>query len=341
MFPPIALVANIFLSESPKTEPDVVITQDDCFASGTQLIAIRSRARKLLWAASDNWVSHFPVDRAKLVAELGKKIFTKKQPGKAGKRERVLTKEHVCHVLTTPSQATEKNHNDMREYFKKNPLIPETAREMGLLAFRIPIEPGKCQAGYDWQNSQVYNGVSKCEDVTGVIRKNSEVPVVMYATEMPAKMAADVLSDKSSPPFYMNYADGSPKTCTSEYKDTFSEVKTGFGFTLGFAMREFTGSKWSAWMLLRSCASQDGTLYETDDLIFDFGMRVFVPVTVEKDGELKEMTIVIDEIAAVSSNPATRLDTVGNNLFNRVTGGEYAKQLFLMAKYRDWKIEKE
>ena len=103
-------------------------------------------------------------------------------------------------------------------------------------------------------------------------------------------------------------------------------------------MRTFRGEHWSAWTLVDSCTTADGVAHHPDDLMFDFGIRVFVPIEAEIDGRRVERTLVIGQVAATSESLLAKLVPQQISL-ERFFGGEYAKKILLEAKARGWKIE--
>lgn len=302
-----------------------VITNSSCSIDDAQLRNIKKTALSLLLQANKNAYKEFPIDRKALLSSTIKSL---------------LTKESICHVLTASSLANEGNHNDLREKFKANQLSQENGKQLGIISMRLPLK-ARCPKEYDWANSPVYNDADSCETVVNEIKASSGVPTAMYSAPLPAKDAADYFSDHTLSELYIRYSAGGLKMCHKEedFSDSYNEINiSSIWPTLKYVMRLFTKGTWSAWTLLKNCEDENGNTYAAGDLMFDFGLRVFTPVTTLIDGKISEQTIVISQVAVASNNPLAK--HLPENLpFNRFIGGKYAERLLLIAKANGWKIE--
>lgn len=305
-------------------EAEVSLENGQCNVAPAQLKTIRKRAAKLLWHASEKGFSQFPADRQKLIRSM---------------IGRFLKPESICAVLTNGTGATEADHNNLREGFKQTTLSPEDSIMRGVATAMLPLTP-LCPKDYDWAGSEVYIGISNCEDVVDIINRDKQTPAAMFSANMKASEVESNLMDPTSAPFYMRYAKDGLKLCTSGegFTDSFNVIKVSKILpNLEFAMRLFHGKNWSAWTLLKGCEDGSGRRYEAADLTLDFGMRVFMPVNVETGGHVEERTIVMGVITAASSHSLAKLLPVSVTS-RRYFAGELAKKLFLEAIEKGWKI---
>lgn len=305
--------------------PDVIIQKDGrrtrCWIDDEHLEAVRERARAKLRESMKDGYEHFPIDQNKLLAKTIDTMFTSNT---------------ICRAFGNSSRANEHNHNDIRERYKSRRLSPADGLGRGVVADRIPPETN-CPEDYDWKDSPFYNGVSGCEDIIDEIGSNG-MPTAMYSAPMTAAEALDVLEDPANAPLYTWYANEGPIECKSGpgYEETFSIVRvTRFWPSMEFATRNFSGDGWSSWALRRSCESPDGTIHEAGDMMFNFGVRVFVPVDASVKGSRKEHALVMTQMAAAGSNPLAKY--LPKSLpYQRFIGGEFAKKVLLEAKAHGW-----
>ena len=312
---------------SSAVPPDAVVTQTGgtfaCSVTDEALLRIRQRAAKPVSRASASAYAEFPIDQANL---------TRKILGG------LLTERNICRTLVSP-KISEQDHNSLRARYNAERLSAENGAALGIIGTRLPLE-ARCQQSYDWKASPVYAGADSCEDVTEEF-EGGGIPTVLYSTELPAAEAVEFLSAPATAPFYTRYANDGPLPCAcSAGGNTFFHVIRVWGtISAEFAMRTFRGEHWSAWTLVDSCTTADGVAHHPDDLMFDFGIRVFVPIEAEIDGRRVERTLVIGQVAATSESVLAKLVPQQISL-ERFFGGEYAKKILLEAKARGWKIEK-
>ncbi len=305
-------------------EAEVSLENGQCNIAPAQLKTIRKRAAKLLWQASEKGFGQFPIDRQKLIRSM---------------IGRFLKTETICATLTNGSGATESDHNNLREGFKQTTLSPEDAIMRGVATAMLPLTPS-CPADYDWAGSELYNGISSCDDVVELINRDRQTPAAMFSANMSAGEVESNLMDPMFAPFYIRYAKDGLKSCKDGegFTDSFNVIKVSKILpNLEFAMRVFHGENWGAWTLLKGCEDSSGRRYEAADLALDFGMRVYMPINVERDGQVEERTIVLGVIAAASSHSLAKLLPVSMTS-RRYFAGELAKKLFLEAKEKGWKI---
>lgn len=309
-------------SADQEAPPDAVMkTGNGCSIYEAELNGIRERARGIIRKAASAGFGHFPINREDLIS----------------RTVSLLTAQAICRTLVTPSGANGINHNDLRNGYKAGSLAPADAREHGVLATRIPLKVS-CPAGYDWQNSFFYSGARTCADVTGKIPDDG-IPMVMYASQMPAGKALASLHDLGGSVFYSRHGNSGPVQCGAgtNYVDTYNVISVSRIWpNLKFVMRGMLGKNWTAWKLLRSC-NKGSQKFEPSDLIFNFGIRVFIPLDVQVDGRREARTLVLSQGAAASTSPLTGL-LPANLPFHRFVGGEFAKKLFLEAKHNGWAV---
>jgi len=337
---PISILQNVLFDLAPAEAPaeapeqnnaaDVTITHDNgsgpiCTIGDDQLAAIKKRIRKFLTKGIENGFGDFPINRKNLLSKISASM---------------LNQDSICNALTANSGATSENHNDLRNKYKGSGLSQKDALGKGVTAKRVELE-FVCPENYDWANSPVYNNIDECEDAIDAVGKGG-APAGMYAAMMHPDEVQEYLDALSTAPLYTRYAEnGKPVECSSgaKFQDAFHKIFILAGLpTLEYAMRTLHGSGWSAWQFRRSCAGVDGTDYEADDLLFNFGMRVMIPVNVEIDGQREVRTIIISSIAAAGASALAKL--VPSWLpYQRFIGAEYAKKILLEAKSQGWEIE--
>ncbi len=306
--------------------PDAGVTEQGgkqtCSISDDQLANLRAKALQLLGPAVRKGYQDFPIARKRFVAAVA---------------ERFITTEAICAALTGRTGATSANHNDLRAKYKSSSLSPRDARAHGMVAERVPVTV-QCPEDYDWANSPVYTTADECSDVTG--GADDGIGTLMYATEMTPEQAQRFLRQRANTPHYSRYASGGPVSCVGGkgYIEAYHSLYASPVWpNINFVMREFDWPGYSAWQLRRSCTAADGQSYEADDLMFDFGFRVFLPIDVEQGGAIAHQTLIISSVAAASSNPLAKL-LPDSFPFHRFIGGEYAKKLLLEAKQQGWGI---
>jgi hypothetical protein len=331
---PLNLLTNVFLlltapeqTQSVSDTADATITHNNgsepvCTIDDAQLESIRERVKKLLWKGTNSGYSDFPINRQSFVSKTISKL---------------LNSQSICNALTRDLGATEENHNELREKFKGSCLKPKTALLHGISAARIATQ-AQCPEGYDWAESPVYNGATSCDNVIEAMGDDG-IPATMYAVEMQAGEVQSYLSKLSIAPLYTRYSNSGPLECKSGANDSFHKIFIGAGLpTLNYVMREKDGSGWSSWQLRRSCTAENGSTYEADDMMFNFGLRIMASMDVDIDGHDKAYTLIIGSVAAAGNGAIAKL--VPSWLpYQRVIGAEYAKKLLLEAKSRGWEIK--
>ena len=78
--------------------------------------------------------------------------------------------------------------------------------------------------------------------------------------------------------------------------------------------------------------------YQADHLKFNFGTRVFVPITVDEGNGPDDQAIVITSVAA-ASNMAADVLIPKNTPYRRTIGAETAKKVLIDAKAWGWTIK--
>lgn len=274
--------------------------------------------------AGERGYGHFPLDRHLLARRTVGTLFTR---------------PNICGVLTTRPRATAQDHNDLRNTFKADTVTPREAQRRGVKAVRIPIAK-RCPANYGWANSPEYRDVKTCADVTAKFGTKG-IPTAMYAVQLPADEAMGFLNQPSQAPLYTRYANSGPIPCGAGrgYRDSYHQIHACWICPdIKFVMRAFEGKGWSAWTLGRSCTTpESGTTNPPSNLIFDNGVRVFVPVGVGADGRREAWTIVVSQVAAASTSMFAFLVSEDRS-FQRFVGGEVAKRLLLEARRQGWTI---
>lgn len=324
--PVLSAFGGALFSTGSASTADVTITSND---EGTQCTVgnideLRARAKKLISKAVNKGYGNFPVNRTKLINKTVNKF---------------INEGVICSALAYPSDITQGNHNDLRQKYKGKSFSPKKAKEWGVIAKRIALDQ-VCPDNFDWSSSQYYVGADSCEDVLDAIDSKG-LPTVMYSVDMSSADAAAALSDVSIAPLYTKYVNGGPVVCArnGDHVDAYHKISVINGMSIDYVMRGYEYEDWSAWTLLRSCEGPGGVVYESDDLMFNFGARVFIPVDVEEDGADSHRTLIITSVAAASANPLAEIvpDSIA---FHRLTGGEFAKKALLTAIENGWDLDK-
>ncbi|MFA4875164.1 MAG: hypothetical protein WC956_10925 [bacterium] len=304
--------------------PDVIITRNNGStpACAMQMGLIAPRAEALLHSGISRGFAEFPIDRARLFSDI---VST------------FLTPQMLCTVLTTPSGATAANHNQLRDQYKGDSMTPAEALQRGVIARRLTLHTA-CPANYDWKNAPIYNNVDSCDDVTKEL--SDGIPVTMYTVPMEAHLLQQRLETLSAAPFYSRYSNSGPVVCRGVpgSVDTYHSLYVSpIWADLDFVMRIFQGAAWSAWQLRKSCVGGDNKTYSYDDLMFDFGMRAYIPIEVQDGAATKSWTLVIGAVAAASNHPLAGL--IPSSLpYHRYVGGEYTKEVLAQAWANGWKV---
>lgn len=305
---------------------DVVIKGDKCKFSDFD--AIKDSTSNLLSYGTMWGFSAFPI---------------KKGAFKNNIVSTLVTEEDICNALLSEPDVDDENHNKVRNKLKSKRVSPEDAWEMGVSADRIQVKKS-CPSGYDWENSPLYSGAESCDEVWEEINGYG-VPALLYAVDMKSAAARKYIDKISTASLYSEYSKNEkPVKCgegkvvindkEKSYIDTFNDFPI-----VDFIIRSYWGKRWSAWNHQKSC---DG--YEVEKLMFNFGMRVFVPITVDEgDGNGPvEKTIVISSIAAAPNMAMADLFgwIVPEDLpYERFIGGETAKKILMDAKGKGWEIK--
>jgi hypothetical protein len=299
---------------------DVMIEDGECHFD--YFDDIKERARKLLSTGLKWGFGHFPINRNKFRNDI---------------LSGHVTEKNVCNALLYGPDVNESNHNEKRDKLKSKSVNEDEAWDMGVVADRIQVKK-VCDENYDYGNSPVYAGIDSCEDVLKEIDGNG-LAVVMYSVDMESAAARAFIDKPSSAPLYTDYDGGKPKACGTgmednrKHSDSFHSIPVFGAISIDFILRVFTGKHWSAWHNMTSC---DG--HQADDLKFNFGSRVFVPITVDEGDGPKERAIVITSVAA-TSNMAGDVFIPKNLPYHRTIGAESAKKVLMDAKGWGWDIE--
>jgi len=299
---------------------DVVIENGECYFDHFE--DIKDSARKLLSTGLKWGFSFFPINRT----NFRNKIVSTH-----------VTEEKVCNTLLNGPKVDKSNHNEKRDKLKGESVNEDEAWAIGVVADRIQVKK-VCDDNYDYGNSPIYAGIESCQDVLKEIDGNG-LAVIMYSVDMEAAAARTFIDRPSSAPLYTDYDGGKPKACGNgkednrKYSDSFHEIPVFGAISIDFILRVFTGKYWSAWNNRTSC-----DCYQADDLKFNFGSRVFVPITVDKGDGPEERTIVITSVAA-TSNMAGDVFIPKNLPYHRTIGAETAKKVLMDAKGWGWDIQ--
>lgn len=304
------------------SDADVVIRSDAKPFCRANESALRTKADALLDKAIGKGFAPFPIEGDAYRASLVRTFFTEGA---------------ICTAFTHGTGATPENHNARRNHFKESAMSEAEAAEGGLVARRLPVR-FSCPNNYDWRSSPVYNGVDSCDDVTSKIGPG--VPTAIYALPMPPEHARHYLTHPSAPALYSRYANKGPVMCdghTKEVSDSFHSLYVSpLWSDLHFIMRIWDAEDFSAWNMRRSC-SINGKNYAYDDLIFNFGMRVYLPVTVDIDGEARTMSLIVSGVAAASNSWVAGL-LPADLPYERWVGGEFAKKILVESWANEWDV---
>lgn len=315
--------------EMLKPKPQVVLTGDEdgmtCTIDDAGLTEIKDRARALLSSGIAKGFGGFPIDKGQLRNDLV---------------DTFLSEDNICHVFKTESGATEKNHNSLRNKYKSDELEPKNARARGMIAKRIELED-ECPANFDWNGSPNFNDVDSCEDILKKIKIG--MPAVLYGTKLSQKQVEEVLDPLSASVFYSRHSNSGPVECSSDYAKAgnivaYQSFDVSSFYVLDFIIEIADGDGWSSWQMLKSCTTAGGKKLKYDDLKFDNGTRVYIPVEATVNGEAQSYTLVMAGIAAASNESLAGI-IPDDTAYYRYIGGEFAKKLLLEAKEKDRKIE--
>ncbi|MFA4973071.1 MAG: hypothetical protein WC683_10675 [bacterium] len=312
------------------TVPRVSMSGGGCSMADEDLKAVRGKASRLIGQAVAQGFGEFPIDHS----SYGKGVLA------------LFVEKNICAVLTKDSGATPRNHNKLRQEYRAEQLTESEALDRGVVARQIPL--GKaCPPDYDWCQSMAYNDVEDCDEVLDEINGYG-MPTVMYAADGDAVRAQKYVDKLATAPLYTKYHDSGPVACEAgrdesgrRFKDSYHSLAVLFT-SVEFVLRTFWGNGWTAWTGRRSCEDSNGKTLAADDLMFDFGMRVFVPVEVEKDGAVSQRFFVVTASAAAANGglssivPDKVIQRVG---YERFVGAEYAKKVLLDAFARGWEIK--
>ena|GEM_PF-1537956 len=301
-----------------------------CYISDQQLESIRERAIKTLKEGIDRGYKNLPIGRHHFLERTVNKMFTK---------------DNICTALTAPIKVTEKNHNELRKDFINEALDPEEARKLGMIAARIKLSKTSCPARFGQSISQFFNGVEDCDDVfeeIDDINDDGGAGVVMHAVKMDPKQAQDLIADPMTALCYNKYANDGPVVCSNGKSGTvtFHSLDVSSLYTANFVMRATEGAGSLAWTLLKSCQAKDGTVYEADDLKFNFGYRTFEPIEVNADGKRSTWTLTMSSFTGASNSWLAGLAALTPQLpYHRYIGSEYVRRLLLIAEANCWEIK--
>lgn len=311
---------NVDYVTEAKEYADVVIKNGKC--SFNNFDDIKNSAHKLLKTGLKWGFNYFPIKRGAF---------------KDGILDRHVTEENICNTLLNKPEVNVDNHNKKRDKLKGHSVDEDEAWEMGVVAERIQVET-KCDESYDYGNSPIYAGINSCEDVLDEIDGHG-LAVIMYSVDMKAAAARAFIDKPSSAPLYTDYDGGKPEACGTgkedgrKYSDSYHEIPVIGTISIDFILRVFTGTYWSAWHNMTDCGD-----YRANDLKFNFGSRVFVPITVDEGDGPEERSIVITSVAA-ASNMAADILIPKNTPYHRTIGAETAKKVLIDAKAWGWEIK--
>jgi hypothetical protein len=309
--------------EVPEAASEVVVRGTGTDAKCDIDPAVRAKVRKLVSTGIGRGYRNFPIDRKALEASIA---------------DEMLSDDNICHAIRTGTGATEATHEALREEYMGEEVEPKDAFKKGAISRRLELK-AVCPDAFDWKGSPNYCGVSKCSDVTG--KFTNGLPVAMYGVFMPAASAHAFIDSRRGGALYSKYDNDGPEECISPHASPRDEVAyhalaLGSGYVLDFIMRSMRGDGWSAWEMLKSCTRDDGSENEQDDLKFDFGFRVFVPLDVEVAGERRQFTLIVESVAAASNNFFAPLVTNENKAYRRYLGGVLAKKVLFEAWAKGW-----
>ena len=295
-----------------------------CSISDDVLSQIRIRTSKILDKAVDTAFKYFPISRTSLKCNILNSFITKK---------------NICRLFTATSGITRKNYNNMLKRYRSEKLSPSRALKLGLIAKKLALR-GRCIPHYNWKESPFYNGVNSCDDILDIIKVG--MPMVMYHVETSADVAEKTIA--SSAIYYTNFKNDGPVNCLSEYaepkeKVIYDSIAVHPLYTLDFIIANYFGKNWATWKLLKSCITPSGEKIEEDDLKFDFGMRIFIPVKISSNGKINDETIIISGVAATSNSGLAGILSK-KTPFYRYIGGAFAKRILLFAKSMNWKLSR-
>jgi|GEM_PF-5701328 len=306
---------------------DVRITRGDAGpeCEFTDFEEFKDRASKLVWKGVSKGFEDFPIAKGGFNWQINR-VF--------------LTPENVCKTLTTPSGANESNHNELRNRYVEEELRPAEAERRGTLIRKLPIKT-KCMPNYDWEGSPAYYEVDECEDVTDLI-EGKRLPVAMFAVDWDARSVQGYAASDEAAGYARKLGDVPQTACGADGAATLlhSSYDVANTFDFEFIISAFEGRGFTAWENRVSCG--EGDTRDTKFLMFNFGMQVYVPITVEEGGMEMDRTIIVNSSAATPSNWFLRTlqNWVEDKATRLWTGAMLASRVLYEAKANGWELTK-
>lgn len=314
-------LAEVVCTERVEGAGDEAKTVRDCFIPEGKLGDIRGRTRQHLKKAIRGAYTELPISTDAFFKKVSRTF---------------LTEGNIKSVFERTGDITEEEHNSERLDFRGSKTTQGTIAKKGLIGRRI-VTDTVCEPNYDWANSPHYWDVDRCEQVDEELKDG--IPTAMYSAPIRADKAMQTILDYAG--YVTPYTDGTPEPCHSEHVSA-GEKAARFAIRilgivdLDFIMKIYDHDGISYWNMLRSCASDSGEEIVWKDMLYDFGFRVYVPVTVQIDDRLEEHTLIVASIAA-AGNMAIGISS--ESAYRRYLSGEFAKKILLTAMGNGWKIE--
>lgn len=304
-----------------RSETDVVIIRENGACTAMARDSWVSAARERIATAVRTAYAELPVNHDALSAEAG---------------DVLLSEESICATMTRPSGATRENHAELRERHTGSALSQEEARARGIAA-RLFSPRTLCAPGRDWSKAPGFIGVTSCDQVASKVARMG-IPITLFAVDIDMTSAQRYLESPEVIPFLMRYTNEGPIPCggNAGYRDSFHSLYVSpIWSALTFVERAYSTPGFSHCSLLPSCTATGGESYRANDLLFGFGMRVYLQAEVEIDGERKSKTLIAGSTAAASESWLAGL--LPKDLpYERYLGSELVKKIVLEAAANGW-----
>lgn len=265
--------------------------------------------------------ANLPIDHEALSADVG---------------DALLSEEAICAATTRASGATRGNHAELRERYQSSALSQEEAHARGIAA-RLFSPRTRCDAKSDWSRIPGYIGVSGCDEVASKLQSMG-IPFTLFALEIDLASAQAYLQSPAVAPFFMRYTNSGPVSCGGDdgYRDAYHSLYVS---PVWSALTYVERSRWSEGLsscsLLPGCTGGNGERYESNDLLFGFGLRLYLQAEVEIDGERKRLTLIMGSTAAASGSWLAGL--LPKKLpYERFLGSEVVKKIILESAANGW-----
>ncbi len=312
---------SIATAASSLSEADVVIIRQQGSCAAQVRDAWMTGARERIDRAIRTAYADLPIDHGTLSTEVG---------------DALLSQRSLCAAVANPSGGTRDNHAGLRRRYQETSLPQGEALSRGIAASLFSPKT-RCDDGRDWSRVTGYIGISECGEIASKLQSLG-IPFALFGVTIDPVSAQSYLQSSAVAPFFMRYTNSGPVACGegAGYRDNYHSLYVS---SVWSALTYIERSRWSegdsSCSLIPSCTARNGERYEASDLLFGFGLRVYLKAEVEIDGERKPMTLIISSTAAASGSWLAGL--LPRELpYERYLGSELVKKIVLEAAANGW-----